>query len=91
MLPEETEDENGETVLLDYEENADGVEVQVISTGAQLAGIAKCALGTAGGAGGTGLAGAGVGSTVPAIGTTAGAIIGGVSGGMSEAASSCFD
>lgn len=89
-LPQEATDQNGAPVSLVYIKNDDGVEVQVLSQDA-FRGVAKCALGTAGGAGSTGLAGAGVGSAVPGIGTTAGAIVGGVSGAMSGAAASCFD
>lgn len=50
----------------------------------------QCGLCTAGGAGGGVLASAGVGSSVPVIGTGVGAIIGSVSDGMSAAAASCF-
>jgi len=49
----------------------------------------KCVAGTTGGAIMGGLTGAGVGSTVPAIGTGTGAAVGAVGGGLSGAAASC--
>lgn len=49
----------------------------------------KCAAGTIGGVLTGGLAGAGVGSVVPIIGTTAGGIVGAIGGGLTGAAASC--
>ncbi|WP_020006395.1 hypothetical protein [Salinicoccus albus] len=88
-LPTQTTDANGNQINLVYEQNEDGVEVQLQNL-IQPFGWLQCSLGTAGGIGSGGLAGAGVGSAVPGIGTVAGGIIGGISTGMTGAAASCF-
>lgn len=102
VLPSTTQDTNGNPVSLVYVENENGVEVQVLDqnqTTGQMQTMAqtqetnwlKCSLGTAGGMGTGGLAGAGVGSAVPVIGTVSGGVVGAVSAGMTGAAASCFD
>lgn len=89
-LPRNTKDKDGNAVYLVYKKADSGYDIEVHNK-VQNEGWAKCTLGTTGGAGGGGLAGAGVGSTVPVIGTAAGAIIGGVSGAASGAAATCFE
>lgn len=88
-LPRNTKDRDGNAVYLVYKKADNGYDIEVHNK-VQNEGWAKCTLGTAGGAGGGGLAGAGIGTSVPVIGTAAGAIIGGVSGAATGAATSCF-
>ncbi|MDV6260029.1 hypothetical protein [Rhodococcoides yunnanense] len=99
-LPTSATDKTGAPVELRYVQGADGLHIQVIDRNQSSAepapgtetqeGFWQCALGTAGGAGGGGLAGAGVGSALPGLGTAAGGIIGGLSGAATGAAASCF-
>lgn len=49
----------------------------------------KCILGTAGMAGLGALTGGGAGSVIPALGTTAGAVYGGIAGALVGAATFC--
>ena len=94
-LPTKTKDKNGKPVILAYEKDGNNLKLDVINedkstqTRGWKKGL-KCGLGTAGTAGGGGLAGASAGSVVPGIGTAAGEIVGTVSGGMAGAAASCF-
>ncbi|RIL61736.1 hypothetical protein BUY70_01650 [Staphylococcus epidermidis] len=94
-LPTKTKDKNGKPVILAYEKDGNNLKLDVINedkstqTRGWKKGL-KCGLGTAGTAGGGGLAGASAGSAVPGIGTAAGGIVGTVSGGMAGAAASCF-
>ncbi|WP_415973552.1 hypothetical protein [Rhodococcus sp. 077-4] len=99
-LPTSATDRTGAPVNLRYVQGSDGLHIQVIdpaksspepAPGTETQeGFFQCALGTAGGAGLGGLTGAGVGSTVPVLGTGIGGIIGGVSGAATGAAASCF-
>lgn len=89
LMIEEYRISDGNAVYLVYKKADNGYDIEVHNK-VQNEGWAKCTLGTAGGAGGGGLAGAGIGTSVPVIGTAAGAIIGGVSGAATGAATSCF-
>ncbi|MEH6792982.1 MAG: hypothetical protein V7694_02510 [Rhodococcus sp. (in: high G+C Gram-positive bacteria)] len=99
-LPTATTDKTGAPVNLRYVQGSDGLHIQVIDPTKEPSvpapgtetqeGFFQCALGTVGGAGLGGLTGAGVGSTVPVLGTGVGGIIGGVSGAATGAAASCF-
>jgi len=103
-LPSRTVDKNDNPVDLEYEKNDNGLLVKVIKRNSsnmfRTQSVAKCVLGTSGGAvtgaGTGGLAGAAVGTvTIPIVGTVSaglvGTIVGGVGGGLTGAAASCFD
>ncbi|MBS4161244.1 Pathogenicity island protein [Bacillus sonorensis] len=102
-LPTSTVDKHHHPVDLDYEKTGNGLLVKVIKKNSgnmfHTQSVAKCILGTSGGAvtgaGTGGLAGAAVGTvTIPVVGTVSaglvGTIVGGVGGGLTGAAASCF-
>jgi len=64
-------------------------EMEEIEGGSWWSSWGKCAAGTLGGAITSGLAGAGVGSAVPVIGTTIGGVAGVIGGALVGAAASC--
>lgn len=94
-LPATAKDKNGSDVRFVYTQRSDSqLRVDVVSAnGVTTYGWwgdwGKCAAGIAGGAGTEGLAGAGVGSAVPGIGTATGAAVGGVAGALTGAAAAC--
>ncbi|MEJ5998182.1 hypothetical protein [Corynebacterium sp. H130] len=101
QLPQTAVDNSGTEIQLKYAVSDNGeLLVSAVTPSNGDRNIAKCALGTVGGAGGGavagGLGGAAVGTvTLPVVGTVGagvvGAVGGGVFGGMTGAAASCFD
>lgn len=90
-MPSSTKDKDGKDVNLYYEKAEDNSYNILVIKSTSDRGVGKCVLGTVGGAGTGGLAGAAAGTAVPGLGNVAGAVIGGVSGAATGAAASCFD
>lgn len=86
-LPKESLDKNEDKVNLVYKQDDNDLVVELHSTGVQPQGFWKCTLGTVGGTGTGALGGMGIG----AVGATPITVLGGgVFGGASGAAASCF-
>lgn len=94
-LPQQTLDKDDNKVNLVYKQKGPNLIVEyhdITTNSIQARGFWKCTLGTAGGAGTGALAGMGIGAVAATpVTVLGGGVFGGISGGMTGAAASCFD